>query len=347
MDMRYNYDMRTLMDFHSADRPGFFTAFVGGRRFSKLIYRVDPLGVGELSPEEVALASYGDSDWGYWAAFHNSEEHAQRKASSAEDHRLYDIMHHEITTTLKGTHITAADRITLKILQPGVRVFPFDLYRKLRVGRVEDASGTELQFIQEDKDEDADLAIILPAPAQRGQELKLTVHYQGDDTLQDSGGGNFILLPRSTWYPNNPQVQFGDRALFNMTFSYPKNHVLTGTGSLTGPETQNGDTTVSKWSSGQTELVVAGFNYGKFKKKSVKGAQTGYEIEFYANTELPSEIKAIQHEIQSLEADGGLTGTTLGSITTTAWRIKPSQMHRPRHESMTLSSGSFLIPASR
>jgi hypothetical protein len=69
---------------------------------------------------------------------------------------------------------------------------------------------------------------------------------------------------------------------------------------------------VAKWSSGKTELAVAGFNFGRFKKKELLDKETGYNIEFYANTEVPDEIKRIQNQTE------GTTGTTLGSISTTA-----------------------------
>ncbi|MCA1636505.1 MAG: hypothetical protein LC802_23155 [Acidobacteria bacterium] len=205
----------------------------------------------------------------------------------------------------------------MRALQPGVRVLPFDLFRTLRVSRVRDDGGRDLNFIQESKDHDADFAVILPEALQPGKDYKLTVEYGGGDAMRDSGGGNYILLPRSTWYPNNPQTSFGDRATFSMTFRYPKGHMLVGVGAPTEAETREGDITVTKWSSGQTELAVAGFNYGRFKKKNLMDKDSGYDIEFYANTEVPDELKRIQMNIERAEAAGIQTMTTLGSISTT------------------------------
>jgi hypothetical protein len=315
-DARYNFDARTLSDLYAPERPGFFAAFIGGQRFKKLIYQIDPQGLGELSPEEVALLSYGESDWGVWAAFHREQEYAKGTASADEDHRLYDILRHEIDGAIRGTQLAASDRITLRMLKAGGRVLPFDLFRNLRVSRVTDEAGRDLEFIQEDRDNDADFAVILPTPPKQGEELKLTVQYQGGDTLRDSGAGNYILVARSTWYPNNPQTQFGDRAAFNMTFRYPKGHAFVGTGAPIGEDGRDGDQMISKWSSGNTELAVAGFNYGRFKRKATKDAETGYDIEFYANSEVPNELRELQLEIERLEAAGMNTGTTLGSIST-------------------------------
>src|SRR4028119_1433248 len=99
--------------------------------------------------------SYGESDRGYWTAFHLSEEHRKGTASSAEDHRLFDITHHDTEAATRGTRITAPAgsaedhprvdtahhdieaeirgaripapaRIPLRPLAPGLRVLPFD-----------------------------------------------------------------------------------------------------------------------------------------------------------------------------------------------------------------------------
>ncbi len=321
-ELHDNGELRTLADLYAAQRPGYFDAFIGGSKHSKLIFLLDPLGLPPVSPEEVALLSYGDTDGGIWTAFHLADEYSKGTASSSEDHRLIDITHHEIVGAIKGTHITASDVITFRSLAAGNRVLPLDLYRSLRVSRVQDEQGTDLNFIQESKDDDADFGIILPQPLEAGKTYKLKVEYDGEGALRDSGGGNFILIPRSTWYPNNAGTQFGDRAIFDMTFKYPKGHMLVATGAPVGAETREGDVIQAKWSSGQTELAVAGFNYGRFKKKEVLDKESGYNIEVYVNTEVPDELKQIQTRIEQLENPSGggprtVTGTTLGSITTT------------------------------
>jgi len=204
-------------------------------------------------------------------------------------------------------------------LHAGTRLVPFELFRTLRVSRVQDADGNDLSFIQESKDEDSDFAVIAAKPLEAGQSYQFTIQYDGDGALRDSGGGNYILIPRSTWYPGNANTLFAeDRAIFDMTFRFPKSVTFVGTGAPTGPEAKEGDLTVAKWSSGKTELAVAGFNYGRFKKKMISDKESGYDVEFYANTEVPDELKAVQNAIDRFEAQGGKTMTTLGSISTTA-----------------------------
>ena len=317
-ELRSNAELRTLTDIYAPPRRGFFNAFIGGKKYNKLVFVYDPLGIPEVSPEEVALFSYGESDRGFWTAFHLADEYQQGTASSSEDHRLFDILHHEIDGVIKGTQITASDRVTFRPLVPG-RVLSFNLYRSLRVSNVLDSQGKSLNFIQEGKDEDADLGIIMPESLATGKEYTLTIQYSGGDALHDSGGGNFILLPqaRASWYPNNGGTQFGDRAIFDIIFHYPKGNMFVGTGAPVEPDKEDGGSMLAKWSSGKTELAVGGFNYGKFKKKEVLDKDTGYNIEFYANLEVPDEIKQIQAMIQQYESRGGMTETTLGSISTT------------------------------
>lgn len=316
--LRDNRELRTLYDLYNPAREGYFSAFIDGKRFNKLIFLLEPLGVPNATPEEVALLSYGDTDGGLWTAFHREEEYKKGTASSAEDNRLIDITRHEIDAAIKGTHLAATDRLTFRNLRGGTRVVPFDLYGPLRVTRVQDSDGNDLNFVQEDKNEDADFGVIMPKPLDEGKTYQISIQYDGNDALRDSGGGNFILIPRSTWYPGNANVLFSeDRATFDMTFRYPKAYTFVGTGAPTAEDAREGDLSVAKWSSGQTELAVAGFNYGRFKKKVINDKDTGYDVEFYANTEVPDEIRQMQQQIEQAEARGGSTMTTLGSISTT------------------------------
>ena len=249
------------------------------------------------------MSSYGETDGGYWTAFHLSDEYAKGTASSDEDHRIYDITHHEIDAAIKGTQIAASDIVTFHPLVQGTRVLPFALFRSLRVSHVRDEQGRDLQFIQESKNQDADFAIIWPEQLAANKEYKVTIEYAGGDALRDLGGGNYFLGPRLTWYPNNKGTAFGDRARFDMTFHYPKSKMLIGTGAPNGAEGTDGDYALAKWSSGDSELAVAGFNYGVFKKKIVQDTDTGYQIEFYANENLPN-FMANREQAGSLSTTG-------------------------------------------
>lgn len=316
--LRNNRELRTLMSLYAPEQPGFFNAFIEGKRFSKLVFIYDPFSISQVSPEEVVLFSYGQTDGGLWTAFHRPEEYANKTASSSEDNRLIDITHHEIDARIRGTQLIINDKITFRSLRKGTRVVPFELYPNLRVSRVNDEEGRDLNFIQERKEEDADFAVIMPEALDESKPHAITVQYSGGEALRDSGNGNFILVPRSTWYPGNAHTQFAeDRAIFNMTFRYPKGHIFVGTGAPDGPEVKEDDLMIAKWSSGTTELAVAGFNYGRFKKKEILDKDSGYNLEFYANDYIPDDLRQVQLAIEQAETEGVRTETTLGSISTT------------------------------
>ena len=101
-----------------------------------------------------------------------------------------------------------------------------------------------------------------------------------------------------------------------MTMHYPKDSIFVGTGAPVAPEQLDGDMKIAKWTSGTTELAVTGFNFGKFMKKELMDKETGYGLEFYANKEVPNEIKELQLLLDELGRDKWhMTGIT-GNITT-------------------------------
>lgn len=316
--LQINLDQRTLMDIYKPERQGFFLTFIGGSRFNKLIYRIDPIGIGFVAPEQVTLSSYGESDEGIWASFHMADEYKRGIANSNRDRRLFDFTDHHISAVIKGTRLVATDKISMVPREPGERVIQFDFFADLRVKRVQDADGNDLKFIQENKDEDADFAVILPAAAPMGKTLAVTVEYEGDKAIRSAGSGNFVLAPRSSWYPSNGSGgQFGDRATFEMRFTYPKEYTFVGVGNQEGEDTVEGNLKTSVWTSGTTEMAVAGFNYGRFKKKAVKDVDAGYDLESYANEEMPEQIRAMQRNLDVNDPNGLEGSSMLGSMSTT------------------------------
>ncbi|HEV7643211.1 MAG TPA: M1 family aminopeptidase [Pyrinomonadaceae bacterium] len=315
---RYNMSSRILADLYTPDRPGFFISFIDGKSYGKLVYAIDPLGIPEVYPEQVQLLSYAENTGGTWTAFHLQEEYSKGTANSWTDRRIYDITKHDLDTTIQGTKLIIKDVLTMQMRAANVQFIPFDLFRSLRVKSVRTEDNAEIDFIQESKDEDADFGVILPKAQEPGKPFKLTIEYEGSEALRLAGKGNYILLPRSTWYPNNPNTAFGDRAEFDLTFRYPKKFVLIATGNRVGTEEVAGDLKISKWSTEGTNLAVAGFNYGDFKETDVADDVTGLALEVFANRELPDEMKAIQVQVEQAESAGAVTGTTFGSMSTSA-----------------------------
>jgi hypothetical protein len=312
---RFNINARTLSDIYTPKRKGFFTAFIEGAKFGRLLYMQDPLGVPQAYPEQVALLSYGDTTGGIWTAYHLAGEYKKGTANSWQNRSTYDIKNHNIDASVDGAKLIVKDEITLEMREADSRFLPFDLYGSLRVSSVKDAAGSALVFIQEKKGSDADLGVVLPAAIEPGKPFKITIEYEGTDALQDAGGSNFILGPRSTWYPNNPITSFGDRASFDIKFRYPKKYMMVGVGNRIGPDVPEGDQLVSKWSTEGVELAVAGFNYGDFKKKELADTQTGLNLEVFTNKSLPGYVQDQLSMMDHAQSDGQ-SDNTLGSLNT-------------------------------
>ncbi len=313
---RYNMSSRILADYMTPKRRGFFSAFIDGKKYGKLTYQIDPLGLERVYPEQVALSSYDRKDSGIWTAFHLDSEYRNGTGNSWTDRRIYDITHHDLDVAIQGTKIIGKDTFTLTTKDPELRFFPFDLFSGLRVKNVLDENGQELNFIQEKKSEDSDFGVIFAKAPEANKPLKITVEYEGDGALLNAGGGNFFLGPRSTWYPNNPFAAFADRASFNLTLSYPKIYTMVGIGERVGEDKEEGELKTSKWTTNGVDYEVAGFNYGDFKMIKVSDP-SGYDLEVYANSEMPDDMKEYQMQIEDAERNNrDATGLTIGALST-------------------------------
>lgn len=303
---RYNMTSRILMDIYATPRPGFFTTFIDGKKHSKLLYQIDPLGIVQptLAPEQVALINYDGNNYGVWLSFHKAEEYEKGTAKSSTDRRVFDLVSHDIDVTIKGERIFATDKVTMKARVPGQRVFPFELFPTLQVKRIFTEDGKEVDLIQETKSSDRDLAVILPSAPDADKPFVLTFEYEGNGIIESMGVGNYILNPsaRATWYPANGNTQFGlDQAAFDINFRFPKQLMMIGVGELVDEKIE-GDQKIAKWTTKGIEMKVAGFNYGDFKRKSIKDEVTGYELEVLVNTEVPEEIKSLQNRVLEFES---------------------------------------------
>ncbi|NNE98248.1 MAG: hypothetical protein HKN25_04425, partial [Pyrinomonadaceae bacterium] len=320
---RYNMSTRILMDTYAPDRAGFFWGFIDGKKYSNLLFKLDPLGAGQVAPEQVSLTNYDRNNYGLWLGFHLAEEYKKGTGNSNADRSVYDITHHNIDVTLRGLRMIASDEITMKLRTKGQRVLPFNLFRHMRVKRVLDENGEDVSFIQEDKNKDSSFAVILPKAYPIGQPFKLIVEYDGVESLVDAGTNVFFLRSRANWYPNGIGSKFLDRASFDIKFRYPKQLTLVGVGELVETSIGEDGNAYDHWSTKGVEMATAGFNLGDFKKEILKDKVTGYELSVYNSKELPGNVKNWIARIENYEARRaryGLSATTynVGSLNTSA-----------------------------
>jgi hypothetical protein len=282
-DRKYNLDARILEDVLSTQPGGLFWAFIHGRNVSsKILFAIDPHGLSALglAPEEVAVTTYEDQKAGTWAAFHFSDEYASHTARGSQYSLTTNIEHQKLDATLdKGGRLDGISQTTFISTVEGLRVVPFDLFPSLRVRNVEDAEGKPLDFVQENKDEDANFSVILAKPMAKGERMTLTTIYGGKDAVIDAGNGNYFPVARDDWYPN---TTFGDYATYEMTFRVPKQLTMVATGAP-GRSYIEGAQSVTEWKA-EIPQAVAGFNLATYKKEEAASLDGKYKIEVYANT---------------------------------------------------------------
>jgi len=308
--LKHNLEARLLEEVLSPEPRDFFIAFVHGKHYNdKEIYEIDP----DHGSEQVSFSTYDENKWGEWASFGLSAEPA-RNATGKPIH----IDHQQLEASFeKNGNLTGKAITTFVVRRNGLRVVPLNLFRPLRVQSVT-ADGQPLSFIQEDKNDDGDFAVILPKPLAFGDKYTITTVYGGKEAVTNEGGGNYFPVARDNWYPNDPGSSFGEYATYDMTFRIPKGMKMAATGVLVS-ESNDGGQNVTVWKS-ETPQTVAGFSFGRFKEEQAKLTQPEYFIQSFANASPPDWVSGLQEAASgdSLPTQGShVSEMALGSMDTT------------------------------
>jgi hypothetical protein len=282
--LKNNLEARILEDVLSPEPGGLFYAFIHGKRYSdKEIYEIEP----NWGSDQVNFRTYDENKWGHWASFNISDGRAKSSIG-----RLTKIEHQQLDVTFEKNGALSGKATTDMVTRRnGVRVVPFDLFRPLRVQSVT-ANGQPLSFIQEDKNDDGNFAVILPKALSANEKLTLATTYRGKGAVSNEGGGNYFPVARENWYPNDPDASFGEYALYDMTLRIPKGMKMAATGVLVS-ESNEGGQNVTVWKS-EYPQTVAGFSFGRFKEEQAKLTKPEYFIQSYANEESPDWVQPLK-----------------------------------------------------
>ena len=321
-DFRVNLPLRLFAELTDQRSPaGLFVAYLNGRAIRRAIAVVDGSGIEALGAEdlggaEVALWSADASDPGLWFLAHRAAEQAAG-GTHAAPHAL-DALHYEVTTEVaRALDVKGVTTIRARGAEAGVRVIPLRLLDTLRLTRAEVAPATgsaplwsAVPFVQERAEEDAQLAMVLPAGIVPDREYLMRLTYEGKGVVQDAGDGNFIVKARESWYPN---LGWHDPATFDLAYRVPAAYQIVSVGAR-HEDALEGETRVSRWSS-ELPLRVAGFNYGKFKERSRNDEESGVDIHVFTNPGTPDAVKEINevlHAASSTRMD--LAGIPLAAV---------------------------------
>lgn len=293
-----NLEIRLLEDVLEPEPSQYFLAAfrMGGMLTGRSVFfDVDP----ESTPDEVELSTLDDAGAQTWAGYRMDGVVPQRGVPAGVTAERLDVQF-EKSGTMHNTAET-----TVMVQRDGLRVVPLQLFPTLRVSGVFDETGAPLDFVQENKDNDPQFAVVLAKPAKVGTTLRLLTKYGGPDAVRRDGDGMYTLNEgaRESWYPagNESLGRFAD---FKMTFHLPKNLQIVATGKEMSRASEPGGGQRVVWET-QTPIPVAGFNLGNFKSSDEKTPQ-GFDVQAYANAELPDSIKPLVEQM------------SLGTMTTTS-----------------------------
>jgi hypothetical protein len=309
--LKTNLESRILEDVLSPEPGGLFVAFIHGKRYNgQELYTIDP----HEGRDQVDFMTYDENKFGDWASFTMSEH---KKGTVGQPIR---IDHQQLETTFeKNANLIGKAKTTFTARLNGVRVVPFNLFRSLRVRSVTTSDGQPLSFIQEDKNDDAQFAVILPKVLAADEQFTITTEYEGKEAVTNEGGGNYFPVARMNWYPNNPSSMFGEYATYDMTFHIPKGMQIAATG-VRVSESSDGGQNVTVWKS-EAPQTVAGFSFGKFKVEEAKLDKPEYQVQSFANQESPNWVQSLQHAASGEELNENTlhhgAGVALGTMNTT------------------------------
>ena len=298
-DLKSNFHIRVLKEILNAEPEPFFFAWVDGKKYPPAVIQVDP-----RDDEPSTLQVMHDTKGGVWYSSRLKPD--VEKGVMKIVPYLANPDEYVIDSTIKGAELSATTTMSFTA-NSAFRVLPINLTRNLRISEasfspaVDQPAWQPVAFIQEDKDEDGNAAIVFPAPLEANGMYLLKVTYAGKDVLNDAGDGNFAVGARTSWYPN--VAVFDDFASYEMRFHIPQKMQVVAI----GKEVENkveGDQRLSVWKT-EVPARVAGFNYGKFKKLEQADADSGMTIEVYTNPGTPNIIRDINLALEAIAAEEG------------------------------------------
>ena len=280
-DLKWNLEERLLEDVLTG-RPGgfFFASLKGGALSKRMLFMVDPEGAMYVAPEEEVVLTSASNPASYDVAL---GMHSAVETAGVE--RGFVISAEDLTTEIAsngGIQSKAVVRVTAERDQ--LQLLPLNLYPTLRVSGVWGPKGEALNYIQEDKNHDAQLEVLLPQALQKGQSVDLTVTYAGKEVVTSVGDTSYFLSPgaRNSWYPNVGGY-LDNYAEYHMVFRIPSELQVVATGDRV-TEHKEGKQMVSEWQTA-TPIPVAGFTLGKFKVNVSENSKVKVQVQSYANTD--------------------------------------------------------------
>ncbi len=239
--------------------------------------RTEDVLIGQ--PRRASDADFFDS----WTSYASTNSASPPENFSAIDYATD-------TTVADDLSLTGSTTVRLKCVTGGERILEFELSRFLQVQSVMDASGSSLEFFQNEDLRRQQIArrgndllfVALPEQAVAGQNYELHITYHGT-VIEDDGNEVYFVGARGSWYPN---LAGGNQfSSFDLKFRWPKRLLLVATGQQI-ESGEDGNQKTGEWRSTEP-IAVAGFNLGGYAAQSIRGKPL---IQLFANQQLEQSI---------------------------------------------------------
>jgi len=278
------HSLRLLMDFVSETPQPYFYAALEGLTTGLFEFTLDPRRDEPFSLWQIGKSN-GASFYDLWASYRPAGTPPEEPAHSA---RQYSIE----TTILPDRSLEGKTLIHLRANRSGERMLVFELSRELAVTSVQDDSGQELPFFQNEglnkrergrRGNDA-LCVILPRAPRRGDSFSLRFSYRGG-VIDDAGNGVLFVGSRGAWYPHlGAPDSFAD---YDLSLRWPRDLRLAATGTKI-EEHEDGEFRAGRWRS-EKPIPVAGFNLGEYQSAGEK--EPAYRIDVFASRNLEESLR--------------------------------------------------------
>ena len=157
--------------------------------------------------------------------------------------------------------LSAVDKVRCRALMDSIRVIDMELHYGLRVDSVFLDDGTRLTLTH--PKESSRFWVELPRPIARNESVTLRIFYHGEVIRRID---DYTILETSIeWYPAHSYKQ---KALFDLTFTYPDNMKLLCVGERKDLST-NDDMNVARWVT-SAPIRNASFHIGLFKERPIE-----------------------------------------------------------------------------
>lgn len=297
---------------------GYFTAWFRGKELGDFLYTLDPTAreqatLGRFVPLDATekekrkllrvldrqqrqgrLIGVDVEDLGQWDSWLSASLRG-KDGLPAAGHSPFEPERYTLDLRIGEGDLRLQGRARVDLKKTGTvaaRILELKLDSDLQVQRVTDETGAELFFARSG----ADLTVVLARAIAAGQPTAVVVEYQG--SLLEREGRTVTLRDTLNWYPHAGQV---DRALYDVTFHWPKKYELLACGQkVDGGDAPGG----VRWERRKLDRPAFGFTFeiGRYRIEQRQAGHVAITLAFDAEGSQLLE-KEVRDQIGEAVAD--------------------------------------------